>query len=502
MSLRTRVLLAMAAIALLASAATAVVTRSQTIAAVENAASIEFENETTIRDAILFYGLVNGTWDGLGRVVDELASELDTRIAVARVDGRVVADSDPGEPIPDDARATLDVRFDFPSVDFAFDDEIALEVDPFAEEVAECLDERGLAVELIDDVDDFEGELVLDETELIGVEECYAEAEADLVDSVAPPIDLFIGYPAEALIDLGSLDLGQVALAALGVLALGLVLSFVVAGRVSRPVGRLTEAVDMVAAGDLSQRVPGDGDGEFGRLASAFNSMAARLELGEQARTRMVSDIAHELRNPIGVLQGNLEAAQDGVFDVDRELIDTLHFETIHLSQLVEDLQQLALADAGALAVERQSTEVDELVAGVVAGHRHAADEAGLELETSLAPVTASVDPKRVRQIVANLVANAIAYTPQDGTVLVRLAASEDTVTIAVVDSGIGLTPAERERVFDRFWRADESRDRRTGGRGIGLSVCQELVTAHGGSIGVESEPGEGSTFTVRLPRE
>ncbi len=492
----------MAAVALLASAATAIVTRSQTIAAVEDAASIEFENETTIRDAILFHGMLQGTWDALDPLVDELAAELDTRIAVTRIDGRVLADSDPEAPLPDDARATLDVRFDFPSTEVELGDAVTLTADPFEVQLIECLDGRGLDVEVLEDLDFFEGDLVLDDDELDDLDACFNEAEEDLATLVAPPVDLFIGYPAEALIDLGSLDFGQVAIAALGVLALGLVLSFFVAGRVSRPVGQLTEAVDMVAAGDLSQRVPSDGDGEFGRLATAFNSMAARLELGEQARTRMVSDIAHELRNPIGVLQGNLEAAQDGVFEVDRELIDTLHFETVHLSHLVEDLQQLALADAGALAVELQPTDLEELVAGVVAGHRHAADESGIELDTALAPVIATVDPKRIRQVVTNLLANAIAYTQPGGRVDVRLRSTDEGVALAVVDTGVGLTPEEQQRVFDRFWRADASRDRRTGGRGVGLSVCKELVIAHGGTIEVVSAPGEGSTFTVLLPRE
>jgi signal transduction histidine kinase len=300
---------------------------------------------------------------------------------------------------------------------------------------------------------------------------------------------------------LGAVERALAAGALLGGVA-ALALGLTVSQRILRPVDALTAAVRRMGAGDLDQRVPVVADDEVGELARAFNAMAGNLARTEQLRRTMVADVAHELRTPLTNLRGYLEAIQDGVAPPDAGVIASLHEEAVHLSRLVDDLQDLALADAGQLPLERRPVAVADVVGPVTRLVAPRAAAAGIAVEAELQPGLPAVeaDPLRARQIVHNLLGNAVRHTPAGGAVRVRARRTADGVEVTVADTGEGIPPEHLPHVFERFYRADRSRSRATGGAGIGLAVVKQLVEAHGGRVGVESTPGRGTTLRFTLP--
>jgi len=312
-----------------------------------------------------------------------------------------------------------------------------------------------------------------------------------------------------------ALVMGGVLTAALAA-ALGLWL----AGRLTSPLRRLGEAARCIAAGNLSCRVEIGGQDEIGVLGRTFNQMAESLQRAETARRQMISDIAHELRTPLTIIRGHLEALKDGVFPSTPENLDIMYDEAILLERLVRDLQELALAEAGQLSLDRQPEDPAALLAATVRRFQPQAAEKGLRLELELPDALPLIpmDVQRVGQVLGNLIANAIRHTPSGGAIRVRagwisrqselpshgaLWPSLPTLpflAVYVSDTGEGIPPEDLPHVFDRFYRADRSRARATGGSGLGLTIAQQLVRAHGGDIGVQSRPGEGTTFAFTLP--
>jgi two-component system, OmpR family, sensor histidine kinase BaeS len=294
----------------------------------------------------------------------------------------------------------------------------------------------------------------------------------------------------------------RTALAGLGVLAAATGVTVLAGRRLTHPIRTLTEAAQRMASGGRGARVRVTGHDEVARLGDAFNAMASSIEENERQRKAMVSDIAHELRTPLANVRGYLEAAEDGVVPLDPQLVSSLLEESSLLQRLIDDLQDLALADAGMLRVHREETDVAELARQVVAAHQPSAAASGSELVLAApAAVVADVDPVRLRQALGNLVANAVQYSGDGSTVLVRVSrSSSDEVVLAVRDDGPGIDPGHLEHLFDRFYRTDTSRTRATGGSGLGLAITKHLVEAHEGTVTVSSMVGAGSTFTLRLP--
>jgi two-component system sensor histidine kinase BaeS len=300
----------------------------------------------------------------------------------------------------------------------------------------------------------------------------------------------------------GAVDRGLLLPLLVGALASIVMLLITTASALS-PVRTLTDATRRLAGGDLSSRVPISGAAELAELSTAFNGMAGALERAESLRRQMVSDVAHELRTPLTNLRCRLEAIQDGLAPADEPGLRALHDETLLLSRLVEDLQLLSLAEAGRLPLERALHDLREIAAQAVAAVRPRAESAGVALALAEgAPVLASVDAARIGQVLRNLLANAITHTPAGGDVRVSAGSADGEAWLEVRDSGVGLTPAQQAHVFDRFWRADgaRSRDSEGAGSGLGLAIVRQLVTLHGGDVGVTSAPGEGACFRVRLP--
>jgi two-component system, OmpR family, sensor histidine kinase BaeS len=266
--------------------------------------------------------------------------------------------------------------------------------------------------------------------------------------------------------------------------------------RTGAPVADLIEGAGRIEAGEIGTQVPERGPSEVRSLARAFNAMSTRLAANEQARRTLLADVSHELRTPLTVMQGTLEGVLDGVYPADEPHLRPVLDETRVLSRLIDDLRTLSLSEAGALRLHREPTDVRALLSEVVASHQAVADEAGVRLDLDVADLEPiSLDAARIRQVVANLVANALRFTPSGGRVQLEGSASGDDVTIRVSDTGTGMAPDEVEHAFDRFYRSPGS-----AGSGLGLSIARNLVEAHGGRIRLTSEPGSGTTVEVTLP--
>jgi len=272
--------------------------------------------------------------------------------------------------------------------------------------------------------------------------------------------------------------------------------------RILKPVERLTDAARRMERGDLSVQVDIESEDEIGQLAHAFNSMAGSLAQQETLRRNLVSDVAHELRTPLTNLRGYLEASRDGLIAPDAALVNNLYEETMLLQRLVLDLQDLAQVDAGQLTLLKIPTDLGGLIEQAATMFQVQAQEKGVtvvaDAPEDLPPV--NVDPERIAQVLRNLVSNAIAHTPAGGAVTLAVHADDREVTVTVSDTGVGIAPEHLAHVFDRFYRVDPSRTRQTGGAGLGLAIVRQLVLAHGGSVSVESTPGEGSVFAFTLP--
>ena len=274
--------------------------------------------------------------------------------------------------------------------------------------------------------------------------------------------------------------------------------------RIGTPLADVMAAADAVAAGDFSARVRENVPGEFGQLARSFNNMAAGLAQSEQQRRNLTADVAHELRTPLQIIQGNLESILDGVYEPSREILASTLEETRLLSRLVKDLQTLSLAEAGQLPLHPQPLFAADLLADVQTSFSGQAAIMGIELTCEVdpdAPLNLLGDPDRLDQVLSNLVANALRHTPTGGKISLRAHSLPGLVRLEVQDSGSGIAPADLPFIFDRFYRADPARLRQPGGgSGLGLAIARQLVQAHAGQIRVSSALGQGSTFQVDLP--
>lgn len=282
-----------------------------------------------------------------------------------------------------------------------------------------------------------------------------------------------------------------------------LVLAFFFSRLITGPINTLRDSARRIRDGDLSQQVEVETNDELGELAFAFNDMAHQLDAKEQGRRQLLADVVHELRTPLSIIQGNLEAWRDGVVKPTPEAVGSVHDEAVALSRLITDLRDLSLAEAGQLNLSLVETDISQLVVSVVTAAQERARSLGISLAVRAREndMLAMIDPGRIRQVVANLLGNALRHTPHGGRVDVTInSSSPGAVKIAVVDTGPGIAPEDLPHIFEHFYKADRSRERSKSGSGIGLAIVKQLVEAHGGQVTVESVEGHGSTFTVTLP--
>jgi len=284
----------------------------------------------------------------------------------------------------------------------------------------------------------------------------------------------------------------------------GIVFGVLMSRSLTAPLDNLVEGAKALGTRDLSRRVDEKGSDEMIAVARAFNEMAADLEEGEQLRRNLLADVAHELRTPLTVLRGNLRAILDDVFPCDNNEIARLYEHTRFLSRMVNDLHELAQAEAKQLPLDFQEIDFGQLVTDTADTFRPGTEAKEVSLQTNLADDLPLVefDAARLRQVLQNLLANALRHTPEGGTITVGAEAGAETVKLTVADTGEGIAPEHLPHIFDRFYRTDPARTRDKGGSGLGLAITRAIVEAHGGKISAASSgvPGKGTTFTIELP--
>ncbi|MFC9683575.1 sensor histidine kinase [Streptomyces sp. NPDC056948] len=536
MSFRLRVLGLLMLVAMAATAATAWLTLRQANLQVRESVTAGRQEVSRITGDLRAYGFAHGTWEGLSPTVSRLAEDTGQRIRVATENDVLLADSDALEgraprpvsnqpPVLVDPRPLLRIPAgQLPRTSMKL---TATAIAQYRAEAAyaACLTRAGAEVTASPDdtgvprssterrpgqCEEPEGEpdpRTAQDLEVIRTCEseqqfttCLQRVFNERVGSAAPP---------RLVIRLGVRDESPPALAAAPTMAVagGVALAAVVGAlllsrAVLRPVRAMTLAAGGLGEGDLGRRVPVSGRDEIAQLGRAFNRMAESIQAVEERQRRLTGDIAHELRTPLANLRGYLEALRDGVVEPTPELLDSLHEEALLQQRIVDDLQDLALAEAGALTYHPVRVDLRELLEAAGTAHRAQADAAGVALRLDAPrPVDVIADADRLRQVVGNLVGNALRATAPGGTVTLALAQAEDgeLVFLQVRDTGKGIPAEDLPHLFDRFWRADAARGRATGGSGLGLSIARQIVTDHQGTIAVESTVGVGTLFTVTL---
>ena len=289
--------------------------------------------------------------------------------------------------------------------------------------------------------------------------------------------------------------------AAVLAIALASLFGFFFARQLVQPIRRISKTAEALKEGDLSARTNMTGDDEISQLGETFDEMASSIERDRTLERRLTSDVAHELRTPLMAIQATVEAMEDGVYPTDADHLEIVNSEVQRLSRLVGSLMKLSRLENRANPNKEEVVDVGEVVSTIVATHEAYVNESGLTLEYKADPnVLIYGDADMIRQATANLISNAVRYTPEGGHIKVRVRKGETMAQIAVKDTGIGLTPEEARMVFQRFWRAGSARDRESGGLGVGLTVVKEIVERHDGWVQVEGRKGEGACFTIHIP--
>ncbi|WP_405526535.1 ATP-binding protein [Streptomyces canus] len=534
MSFRLRVLGLLMLVAMAATAATGWLTLRQANRQVQESVTAGRQEVSRVTGDLRAYGFAHGTWEGLSPTVSGLAKDTGQRIRVATENDVLLADSDALEgraprpvsnqpPVLVDPRPRLRIPAgQLPRTSMKL---TATAIAQYRAEAvyAACLTRAGAEVTARPDdtgvprisaerrpeqCKEPKGEPDPQTPQDLGViRTCESEQQFttclqrvfnERVGSAAPPrLVIRLGVRDESPPTLAAAPTMAVA----GGVALAAVLGALLLSRaVLRPVRAMTLAAGGLGEGDLGRRVPVSGRDEIAQLGRAFNRMAESIQAVEERQRRLTGDIAHELRTPLANLRGYLEALRDGVVEPTPELLDSLHEEALLQQRIVDDLQDLALAEAGALTYHRVRVDLRELLEAAGTAHRAQADAAGVALRLEAPrPVDVIADADRLRQVVGNLVGNALRATAPGGTVTLALGRHGDLALLEVRDTGKGIPAEDLPHLFDRFWRADAARGRATGGSGLGLSIARQIVTDHQGTIAVESTVGVGTTFTVTL---
>ncbi len=518
-SLRMRLLLVGVGVALFTVLVASFAVQRLTEREIRSSITRDVQRERDIQDELGLVAAIEGGWSDIADDVERLSLTYDERIAVVDSAGKVLADSEllrfgRAVPLPRQAFAldpTSRLLMPNPSAT------VITQIGANFPNIINCISGSGGAIGVSPADSEAATGFHVDGSCLVnGLPTVAIPGEQGgppggpisfpelATAATIEPVQLFVGYRDQSPPLFPSAWSLRFWLAVVLPVLAAAAAMFLTARRMLGPIGSLTTAAARMNGGDLAARAETRGRDELAQLGTTFNEMAGSLQAADQARRTLTSDVAHELRSPLANLRGWLEGIQDGVVEPNPEVIGSLHEEATNLQALVDDLQDLSLAEAGHLALDRQPVDLAELLQRAVDAHLPAASLADVRLSTDLpaddAPIVVDGDPRRLRQVVVNLVSNAIRHTPSSGAVTVRLRRTETGAAITVTDTGEGIAAEHLPRVLERFWRADASRTRATGGSGLGLAIVRQLVVAHGGSVTVESTVGSGTTFTIALP--
>lgn len=284
-------------------------------------------------------------------------------------------------------------------------------------------------------------------------------------------------------------------------LALSTILGLYFAFGIARPIQQISDAASAIKEGNLSARTDLVGDDQLAQLGQRFDEMADAIERDRDLERQLIGDVAHELRTPLMAIQATVEAIQDGVFEADEEHLNTISVETRRLGRLVEALLHLNRLENGTTEIKSDLVNLSSVCLGLSTTHEALVDSSGIMFFTNITPNVMIIgDQDLISQAVANLLSNAVRYTPENGMVSLDLVRENGYAKISVRDTGIGIAKDDVKKVFSRFWRADEARQSKNGGLGIGLALVKEVVDQHRGSISVTSALGEGSVFEIKIP--
>ncbi|MEU3456569.1 ATP-binding protein [Micromonospora sp. NPDC006766] len=573
MSFRLRLLLLVVLVAVTATVATAWLTLRQASQQVLDSAAADQTQVDLVTDQLSRYGQEHGTWAGVVDLVRDLRTKTGQRIHVVTESGVVLVDTDTEEgrtarPVGS-SRAIVDPRPTLPLIDVGWDapkvtaqaiadyrhtaryaaclttwkirldrstDQLGLPKFTAEPQTSPDLKQALISCEQDATVPGDEAEAIqrvrsclpaqdagdgvaaplplhprapfVDPTIMGDQRRCLAGAFTEGIRDVSPePIRVYFGNRGETARPLAT---GPLLAATAGVALVVILVTTLLSHRVLRPIRTLTTVAQHLGRGDLDSRVPVHGNDELANLGRSFNRMADSLQRGEERQRRLIADVAHELRTPLANLRGYLEALADGVIAPDPELFASLHEEAVLQQRIVDDLQVLALAEAGTLAYHRVTVDVAELLETCRTAHRARAEAVGVTLavhvespaapDAPAEPPLVSADPDRLRQVLGNLITNAVRATAPGGSISLHVTRTGGAAVIRVADTGSGIEPSALPRIFDRFWRADPARGRHTGGGGLGLAIARQIVTDHGGTIEVASQIDVGTTFTITLP--
>lgn len=292
----------------------------------------------------------------------------------------------------------------------------------------------------------------------------------------------------------------------MAILAAGLAASYALARSITVPLRNLSRAAEQIEQGNFDQKVPVETKDEVGHLAGIFNKMAETLTINASLRRQFLANIAHELRTPLAIIQGHLEGMVDGVIEPSKDQLASLHEEAIRLNRLITDLRDLSLAEVRQLAMEKGITDVNQTVSKAVYMLKPQSDAKDICINCSLDERLPKIeaDTDRISQVFYNILVNAIRYSPAKGIIKVVTEKIEvegqPWIKVSIADKGPGISQEDVPYIFDHFYRGDKSRDRKSGGSGLGLAVVKQLVEIHGGQVTVESKLTEGSIFKILLP--
>ncbi|WP_144124527.1 sensor histidine kinase [Catellatospora sichuanensis] len=560
MTFRIRVFALVAIVVLLATGASTYLTFTLAENAVTASATAQQQVMRQIAEEVTQYGRNHGTWEGIAEVAAGIADRTGRRIRLDTQDGQVgIVDTAvlAGEPVTPMTKLTFPLdarpRLDLPEESGKERDTTLLAIERYRQEIrfAACLSRAGVPAQAV--TTHYGLPLITQSTappDLVTECRTGSASQPYSITRDREEVDRCADSPSEAAAP-GSRPkaarpeasrtaepdpaqhlrtcLGEVFLARIGivgpeplrlavssedgidttpiilafsVVAVPIVLgSLLLSRHVLRPIQRLTVAARRFGEGSLDQRVSVEGGDELAQLGATFNGMADSLQHAEERQRRMIADVAHELRTPLANVRAYLEALEDGLVTADATLFRSLHEEAMLQQRIIDDLQTLALAEAGALAYHRSRVDIGELLENCRAAHQPAAAAVTVDLEVVAgSALLVHADAGRLRQAVGNLVTNAVRHAPAGTTVTLAALRAGQTVQVRVTDRGSGIPAEDQKRVFHRFWRADRARTRATGGSGLGLTIARQITVDHGGTIGVVSEAGHGTTFTISLP--